>query len=156
MACRFTWLSGLLFDEYRKRQTAEGFTWGTEVPSLSTVVLHHRPQQQQHNAQHRTDQAANGREGWGWGVGGLGGGVHDRSVPQEGSCARSGTEAFVPTGSGATNIHKGKGRGEGGGGGLWKQKLTQPYDNSNVLSCRVARYGSGGNSLVLITATPTP
>ena len=50
MACRFTWLSGLLFDEYRKRQTAEGFTWGTEMPRLSTVVLHHPPQQQQHNA----------------------------------------------------------------------------------------------------------
>ena len=70
MACRFTWLSGLLFDEYRKRQTAEGFTWGTEVPRLSTVVLHRRPQQQQqHNAQHRTDQAANGQEGRGWGEG---------------------------------------------------------------------------------------
>ena len=78
MACRFTWLSGLLFDEYRKRQTAEGFTWGTKVPRLSTVVLHHRPQQQQqqHNAQHRsdeslhrTDQAANGQCGWGRGEG---------------------------------------------------------------------------------------
>ena len=71
MACRFTWLSGLLFDEYRKRQTAEGFTWGTEMPRLSTVVLHHQPQQQQeHNAQHRTNQAANGQRGWGRGTGG--------------------------------------------------------------------------------------
>ena len=71
MACPFTWLSGLLFDEYRKRQTAEGFTWGTEVPRLSTVVLHHRPQQQQqqHNAQHRTDQEANGQRGQGRGEG---------------------------------------------------------------------------------------
>ena len=41
-----------------------------EVPRLSTVVLHRRPQQQQqHNAQHRTDQAANGQEGRGWGEG---------------------------------------------------------------------------------------
>ena len=73
MACPFTWLSGLLFDEYRKRQTADGFTWGTEVPRLSTVVLHYRPQQQQqqqqHNAQHRTNQAANGQRGQGRGEG---------------------------------------------------------------------------------------
>ena len=99
MACRFTWLSGLLFDEYRKRQTADGFTWGTEVPRLSTVVLHHRPQQQQHNAPRRTDQAANGQSGGG---GGHGVTFHDHSVSQGGICACSGTEAFVPTGTGAT------------------------------------------------------
>ena len=83
MACRFTWLSGLLFGEYRKRQTAEGFPWGTEVPRLSTVVLHHRlqqQQQQQHNAQHRTDQAANGQRGWGGG-GWRGGAGEQRSRP---------------------------------------------------------------------------
>ena len=78
MACRFTWLSGLLFDEYRKRQTAEGFTWGTKVPRLSTVVLHHRPQQQQqHNAPRRTNQAANGQSG---GDGEHGDSAHDHSV----------------------------------------------------------------------------
>ena len=67
MACRFTWLSGLLFDEYRKRQTAEGFTWGTEVClhssfitglSSSSTTLHVAPTRQP------TDKAA--------GVGGTG------------------------------------------------------------------------------------
>lgn len=36
------------------------------------------------------------------GVGGRGDSLHDHSMLQEGSCACSGTEAFVPTGTGAT------------------------------------------------------
>ena len=99
MACRFTWLSGLLFDEYRKRQTAEGFTWGTEVPaclqssfitglSSSSTTLSIAPTRQP------TDNRGAG--------GGRGDNVHDHSVLQEGICACSGTEAFVPTGTGAT------------------------------------------------------
>ena len=44
MACRFTWLSVLHFDEeYRQRQAAQGFAWGTEAPHLSTVTLRDRP-----------------------------------------------------------------------------------------------------------------
>ena len=43
MACRFTWLSVLLFDdEYRQRQAAEDFKWGTDAPHLSTVTLRDR------------------------------------------------------------------------------------------------------------------
>jgi hypothetical protein len=48
MACRFTWQSVLVFDdEYRTRQAASDFAWGTDAPHLSTVVLRDRPQQQQ-------------------------------------------------------------------------------------------------------------
>ena len=99
MACRFTWLSGLLFDEYRKRQTAEGFTWGQRCPaclqssfitglSSSSTKLSIAPTRQP------TDNSGGG--------GGRGDNVHDHSVLQEGICACSGTEAFVPTGTGAT------------------------------------------------------
>ena len=64
MACRFTRLSVLNFDdEYRKRQAAEGFAWGTEAPHLSTVVLRDRPPQLQQYGQRRTSQAANGQVG---------------------------------------------------------------------------------------------
>ena len=43
LACRFTWTSVLLFDEeYRQRQAAVGFPWGTEAPHLSTVLLRDR------------------------------------------------------------------------------------------------------------------
>ena len=43
LGCRFTWHSVLLFDEeYRQRQTAEGFPWGTDAPHLATVVLRDR------------------------------------------------------------------------------------------------------------------
>ena len=45
LACRFTWTSVLLFDEeYRQRQAAVGFPWGTEAPYLSTVLLRDRQQ----------------------------------------------------------------------------------------------------------------
>ena len=45
LACRFTWTSVLLFDEeYRQRQAAVGFPWGTEAPHLSTVLLRDRQQ----------------------------------------------------------------------------------------------------------------
>jgi len=43
LAARFTWQSVLVFDdEYRQRQAAEGFPWGTDAPHLSTVVLRDR------------------------------------------------------------------------------------------------------------------
>ena len=45
MACRFIWISVLFFDEeYRQRQAAMGFPWGTEAPHLSTVLLPDRHQ----------------------------------------------------------------------------------------------------------------
>jgi len=43
LACRFAWQSVLLFDEeYRQRQAAGDFEWGTDAPHLSTVILRDR------------------------------------------------------------------------------------------------------------------
>lgn len=43
LGCRFTWQSVLIFDdEYRQRQAADKFPWGTEAPHLATVVLRDR------------------------------------------------------------------------------------------------------------------
>ena len=40
---RFTWQSVLIFDdEYRQREAAEKFAWGTDAPHLATVVLRDR------------------------------------------------------------------------------------------------------------------
>ena len=45
LACRFTWMYALLFEEeYRQHHAAVGFPWGTEAPHLSTILLRDRQQ----------------------------------------------------------------------------------------------------------------
>ena len=54
LGSRYTWQSVLTFDdEYRQRQAANGFPWGTEAPHLATVVLRDRVTQQQHPPQRK-------------------------------------------------------------------------------------------------------
>ena len=107
MACRFTWLSGLLFDEYRKRQTAEGFTWGdkgappvysrpSSPASAAAAAAQRSASLRRKSASHRPGSQRTMWVGEGRGVT-----VHDNSVLKEGICACSGTEAFFPTGPGA-------------------------------------------------------
>ena len=70
LACRFTWTSVLLFDEeYRQRQAAVGFPWGTEAPHLSTVLLRDRQQGAAGSTQQRRpySQGSGGHRGAGIG-----------------------------------------------------------------------------------------
>ena len=62
LAARFTWQSVLVFDdEYRVRQAAQGFPWGTDAPHLSTVVLRDRALQQANNSNANKTSKQQGR-----------------------------------------------------------------------------------------------
>jgi hypothetical protein len=65
LAARFTWTSVVAFDdEYRQRQAAQKFKWGTPAPHLSTVVLREKPNNNNHinsNSSNQGKKSGGGR-----------------------------------------------------------------------------------------------